>query len=88
MTVREIPTDEEITHCRNAIDNLTWRWVYGVMACYGLWNHEVFHLDLSEFLVIQVLEDTKTGSGEVWPCYPKWATEWALDCRQLPPVDR
>ncbi|NEQ46989.1 MAG: site-specific integrase [Leptolyngbya sp. SIOISBB] len=86
VAVRDIPTDRAIAQFREAIANPAWQWVYGVMACYGLRNHEVFYLDLTDFPVIRVLEDTKTGSREVWPCYPEWATNWALCDRQLPPV--
>ena len=88
VAIREIPSDEDIIRYRNELENPAWQWVYGVMACYGLRNHEVFYLDLSEFPVVRVLDDTKTGAREVWPCYPEWANEWALDCRHLPPVPR
>lgn len=84
---RDLPTDTAIVEARAAIDNPAWRWVFGMMACYGLRNHEVFHLDLSLFPRVQVLESTKTGAREVWPCYPEWADEWALGVRLLPPVD-
>ncbi|MEM6716600.1 MAG: hypothetical protein AAGD09_21015 [Cyanobacteria bacterium P01_F01_bin.56] len=77
MAIREIPSDEDIIRYRNELENPAWQWVYGVMACYGLRNHEVFYLDLSEFPVVRVLDDTKTGAREVWPCYPEWATEWS-----------
>ena len=83
---RELPSDKLISDCRNALVNPAWRWVYGVMACYGLRNHEVFHLDLESFPIVKVLEDTKTGYREVWPCYPEWAERWQLQERQLPPV--
>jgi integrase len=84
---RDLPTDEAIATFRDGLTNRAWRWVYGVMAVYGLRNHEVFHLDLSRFPVVQVLETTKTGAREVWPCYPEWAERWQLQQRVLPPVD-
>jgi integrase len=84
---RELPTDGQIVAARDGLDNPAWRWVFGVMACYRLRNHEVFHLDLSEFPRVRVLESTKTGAREVWPCFPEWAEGWELDRRVLPPVD-
>ena len=87
VSPRDLPEDDVIARHREQISNPAWRWVYGVMATYGLRNHEVFYLDLSEFPVLRVLEDTKTGGHEVWPCYPEWAEQWRLDERILPPVD-
>lgn len=83
---RDLPTDEAIAQYRDQLSNPAWRWVYGVMACYGLRNHEVFHLELSKFPVVQILEPTKTGWREVWPCYPEWPEMWQLQDRVLPPV--
>lgn len=54
------------------------------IACYGLRPHEVFHLDVSEFPVIEVLEETKTGSRFTYPLYPEWAEQWALNEVKLP----
>lgn len=84
---RDLPDDRVISDCRESLENPAWRWVFGVMACYGLRNHEVFYLDLSDFPICKVLEDTKTGYREVWPCYPEWAEQWQLCDRQLPPVE-
>jgi integrase len=87
VSPRDLPGDAAIATVRNDIQNPAWRWVYGIMATYGLRNHEVFHLDMSDFPRIQVLEKTKTGAREVWPCFPEWATEWGLDKVLLPPVE-
>ncbi|MDB9529178.1 hypothetical protein PN498_24515 [Oscillatoria sp. CS-180] len=83
---RDLPNDEGIIVYRETIANPAWRWVYSMMATYGLRNHEVFHLDLADFPIVKVLESTKTGAREVWPCYPEWAEEWELHLCQLPPV--
>lgn len=87
VTPRELPDDATIAACRNNVQNPAWKWVYGMMATYGLRNHEVFHLDLEQFPRLRVLETTKTGEREVWPCYPEWAKEWELDRVLLPPVE-
>ena len=83
---RDLPSDEEIALHRQQLENPAWKWVYGMMATYGLRNHEVFHLELDDFPIVKVLEDTKTGAREVWPCYPEWAENWELQTRQLPPI--
>lgn len=83
---RDIPDDQAIAFHREQLENRGWKWVYSMMACYGLRNHECFHLDLSHFPIIRVLETTKTGSREVWPCYPEWAERWSLHDRVLPPI--
>lgn len=84
---RDLPTDVAIAQARDGLENPAWRWVFGMMATYGLRNHEVFHLDLAAFPRIQVMEGTKTGAREVWPCYPEWAEQWQLDQVCLPPVE-
>jgi integrase len=85
--LRDIPSDELIARSYSNISNPAWRWVYGMMATYGLRNHEVFHLDLTDLPIIRVLETTKTGSREVWPCYPEWVELFGLKSSHLPDVD-
>lgn len=84
---RDLPTDKAIATARAALVNPGWRWVYGMMATYGLRNHEVFRLDLAAWPRVRVAENTKTGFREVWPCYPEWVDEWELARQLLPPVD-
>ena len=84
---RDLPTDEAIARYREQLTNPAWQWVYGMMATYGLRNHECFRLDLTDFPVVRVLENTKTGAREVWPCYPEWSSAWSLDQVQLPPIE-
>lgn len=85
--VRNVPSCAAIAEYREQVTNPAWRWVYGVMATYGLRNHECFRLDLSDFPIVHVGEDTKTGSREVWPCYPEWAERWALNKPVVPGID-
>ena len=49
VSPRDLPTDEKIAECFHALPDGTWKWAYGVMAVYGLRNHEIFYLDLSRF---------------------------------------
>lgn len=84
---RELPEDELIAELYYKIKNPAWRWVYGTMATYGLRNHEVFHLNLEQFPIIEVQENTKTGLRQIFPCYPEWAEQWQLDRPILPNVN-
>lgn len=86
VTPRDLPTDETIAAFFQVIPNRAWRWVYGMLAAYGLRPHEVFHLDLGDMPVIHVL-DGKTGARRVWPCYPEWVEQFDLVDRRLPTID-
>jgi integrase len=83
---RALPSDALIASCRDSIDNEAWRWVFGAIAVYGLRNHEVFHLDLSEFPMARVLK-SKTGERFIYPLYPEWADVWLLYNKTLPNID-
>lgn len=82
---RNLPTDDEIADCFDKIENPQWRWVYGVIAAYGLRDHEAFYLDMSKFPIAQVLEG-KTGYRQCWPLWPEWAEAWGLADIKRPPV--
>ncbi|MEM8603201.1 MAG: site-specific integrase [Cyanobacteria bacterium P01_H01_bin.121] len=90
---RELPTDSEILTCISQIPNLAWRFVYGIMATYGLRNHEVFFCDYSDLEtrqdrpILRVLSTTKTGEHEVWPFQPEWIETFNLYDVQLPDVN-
>ncbi|MGG6295995.1 site-specific integrase [Leptolyngbya sp. AN02str] len=90
---RDLPTDDEILNFCDRIPNPAWRFVYGVMATYGLRNHEVFFCDYTALKtgdpkgVIEVLETTKTGSHQVWPFYPDWVERFQLRDVNLPPLN-
>jgi integrase len=88
---RELPTDEQILHHWNAIPNPQWKFVYGVMAAFGLRNHEVFFCDYADLLKgenqVQVLSTTKTGSHEVWAFPPEWIDRFELRSPLLPNVN-
>ena len=74
---RELPSDEVIEKLWERIPNKSWKFVFALMATYGLRNHEVFFCDLSSLTnygdkIIRVLPTTKTGEHQVWPFHPKW----------------
>lgn len=91
---RDLPSDEEILAAYQQIPNPQWRYVYGLMATYGLRNHEVFFCDLSGLVtgdpqgMIEVQETTKTGAHQVWPFPPQWVEVFGLRSPQLPRINR
>ena len=81
---RQLPTDAQILEAVLQIPNPRWRLAYGLMATYGLRNHEVFFSDLSSLSsagdrVIRVLPTTKTGEHQVWPFKPDWVDRFDLE---------
>ncbi|MFZ9279134.1 MAG: site-specific integrase [Vulcanococcus sp.] len=93
---RQLPSDPQILEWIERIPNPRWRLAYGLMATYGLRNHEVFFTDLSALApggdrVIRVLPTSKTGEHQVWPFQPEWVERFELprlgcDRLQLPEV--
>ncbi len=80
---RTLPTDTEIVAWRDGLTPSPWRWVVGMLACYGLRGHEVFRLDLADFPVVRVLAG-KTGARFIYLLYPGWAESWELNQIDLP----
>jgi integrase len=81
---RPLPSDAQILRVVEQIPNPRWRLVYGLMATYGLRNHEVFFCDFSAMApggdrVLRVLPTSKTGEHQVWPFQPEWVDRFALD---------
>jgi len=80
---RDLPTDELIETLWETIPNKSWKFVFALMATYGLRNHEVFFCDLSSLTnfgdkIIRVLPTTKTGEHQVWPFHPDWVEKFEL----------
>ena len=80
---RDLPKDELIEKLWERIPNKSWKFVFGLMATYGLRNHEVFFCDLSSLTnsgdkIIRVLPTTKTGEHQVWPFHPEWVEKFEL----------
>ncbi|MEY4759613.1 MAG: hypothetical protein RLZZ268_1111 [Cyanobacteriota bacterium] len=81
---RRLPGDPQILALVEQIPNPAWRLAYGLMATYGLRNHEVFFCDLSALApggdrVIRVLPTSKTGEHQVWPFQPEWVEHFGLE---------
>ncbi len=89
---RQIPTQEEIDQYWECIKSSQWKWVFGIIACYGIRPHEIFHLDCSQLEdyppTLIVKEATKTGSRLVYPLPDdKRIKEWELYKPVLPNID-
>jgi integrase len=81
---RPLPTDSQILELVLQIPNFRWRLAYGLMATYGLRNHEVFFCDRSALApgadrVLRVLPTSKTGEHQVWPFQPEWIDHFELE---------
>lgn len=92
ITKRLIPSLEDIDKYYGMMKSPQWRWVFGIIACYGIRPHEIFHLDCSmmeEFPpVLMVGEKTKTGSRLVYPLPDETrAREWKLHQAILPKIN-
>jgi len=85
--VRAIPDDETILEWADKIPNPGWLFIYGMIATYGLRNHEAFRLSIEELPVIEVSEDTKTGFREIWPCPSEWVDRFRLSKGELPKLN-
>ncbi|MBD2121602.1 site-specific integrase [Trichocoleus sp. FACHB-262] len=87
---RVLPNDVDIVKEFWKIPNLNWRWVYGMLATYGLRPHEVFRSDISELeqggIILKVQAPTKTGYREVRPLHPEWIEQFNLREKRLPQV--
>ncbi len=76
---REKPSlsDEVVARSYYKIPSPQWQWAYGVIAAYGLRNHELFFCHFDQYPLCRVLEG-KTDSRWVMPAYREWADEWNL----------
>jgi integrase len=86
---RDLPADELIIEWFHCFKNLDWRWVYGMIATFGLRNHEVFYLDTSDLVAggyKVVVKEGKTGRRAVWSYHPEWVELFGLRSPQLPKV--
>lgn len=81
---RDLPSNEQIIATWEAIEHPGWKWIFGMMATYGLRNHEVFGLDLTEFPTIYTHQETKTGRRFIFPVPKDWPERFNLAKKNLP----
>jgi integrase len=77
ISPRSLPSDQEIVQFYRSISDRSWKWIYGVMATYGLRNHEAYFLDFEDF-PIAFVNRGKTSERYIWPLYPEWFDNWEL----------
>lgn len=85
---RQLPSDEQIVEVWGNIPNPGWQWIFGMLAAYGLRNHEAFFIDLETLRqtgVCHVLEG-KTYSGKVWAYPADWVELFGLRNPIVPPI--
>jgi len=87
---RNLPNDAAIAQFFGQIANPAWRWVYGMIAAYGLRPHEVFRLEHDRLArgdrIVRVKENTKTGYRLAWCFYPEWFDQFDLSNVLLPNI--
>jgi integrase len=87
---RTLPDDALILATYHSFKNPYWRWVFGVVATYGLRPHEALLLDFDALRRGErtaIVLNGKTGPREVWPFHPEWFDEFHLQRVLLPGVD-
>lgn len=75
----DVPGDALVVEWRDRIPHAGWKNFYGLVATYGLRNHEAFHLDLAKLKddPIATVTSGKTGYRAVaLPCHKAWWDEW------------
>ena len=80
-----LPKDTLIIEWRDRISDPAWQWAYGMMATYGLRNHEIFHIEFGHLDRLGIIvKEGKTGYRETWPLPTTWAERWNLQNTIIP----
>lgn len=82
-----IPSDDDIQNTIDNIKNTQWRYIFALMATYGLRDHEAFHCTIEDrdgVLVANIPNNTKTGHHIAYPHKAEWAERW-LRGKHSPP---
>ena len=80
---RILPTEEEIIKYYWSIPNPLWQRAFGLMAAYGISNHELFYVDLDSLLeppghLISTYRKNHYGIRRIYCLCPEWYKEWEL----------
>ena len=78
---RDPPSDKEIEAIVDDIKNPEWRYIFALMAIYGLRNHEAFLCTLEDrdgALIANIPDNTKTGSRVAYPHPSEWVERWDI----------
>jgi integrase len=74
---KTIPSDEAIEAEIEKITNPQWRWIYGMLATFGLRPHECWFCSFEDAETLQV-SDGKTGSRICKALHPEWVDRFGL----------
>jgi integrase len=88
---RDIPSDAAIVAAWRGISHPGWAWCFGMMAAFGLRNHEVFFVDLEQLKRTEpylTVESGKTGEHQSWAFHPEWVDLFRLRTPVLPFTQR
>jgi integrase len=80
---RLLPDDKTIVEWYDRIKYPSSKWAYGMLATFGLRNHELFFVDLGYLVENRIcyVTEGKRGARKTWPFYPDWLDEFNLtDC--------
>ncbi len=77
---RDLPTDEQVVGFIDSLHDGPWKTAMGLIATYGLRNHEVFRLESRPDAKgwIEIAANSKTGYRPVMPAHPEWIERWRL----------
>lgn len=85
------PKDNEILDFIERFQDPHWKWVFGMMATYGLRSHEPFFCDTDDLLKPDnkehaiTVNSLKTGIRKAFPLHPEWVDRFGLK-HGSPPV--
>ena len=92
---RILPTDQQIIEAWGKIPSPEYRWIFGLLATYGLRPHEAFFCDVDKLLhdpknnhPVRVLPTSKTGEHLAFPLQRDWVKRFGLADVQIPHVNR
>lgn len=88
-TLKGLPTDEQIEYAIDHCERREWQWAAGIQAAFGLRNHEIFRLDVTQITegVVTVSENSKTGKRQIYACPFEWVERWRLAEVAMPAMD-
>lgn len=83
---RDLPSDEQVISFVDSLNDGAWKTAMGLIATYGLRNHEVFRLESRPDAKgwIEISGNSKTGYRPVMPAHPEWIERWNLRAGELP----
>jgi integrase len=89
--IKTLPTDPEILEFGQSLRNASWRYIWGLMACYGLRPHEAFFCDRDALRrgepALRILKG-KTGGRIAYPYPVAWVLRFRLTSGvPLPGID-